>query len=408
MNLSIEQSIIYCLITKEELAKEVVIKSDYFLDNLNKFCFEILIKQYQEHKQISLSALQEYKHLFKYYTQEKVLNYLIEIMEDYVSINQFQYFQECLIKEYKNHMIIKNLELLKQNQISQEELLENIHTYENLTISNNGNKPSGSDIYKIITQENKKINFRLKLFSEVSNIQENDFVVVSARPGIGKTAFILNLIEDVSDRYKCILFNMEMSEKQVYRRLLGIHSGMKMNTFSDIQTDYQSNIIKEYCDGLASKNIEVVTGTQNLRTIKSKILRESKEEHVIAFIDYVGLIRGIQKNQSNYERVTEIVKELRRVSMEYNCTIVLVAQINRNAESQRDNRPKVSDLKESGELEQSATTVIMLHNEDPYNEGMRKVQEIDLIIGKNRNGRTGMFKIEYDKESQRFDEPKRI
>lgn len=94
---------------------------------------------------------------------------------------------------------------------------------------------------------------------------------------------------------------------------------------------------------------------------------------------------------------------MRQISLDYDCTIFLVAQINRNSENTKDKRPKISDLKETGELEQSATTVLMLHNENYYKGIEMKVEEVEVIIGKNRNGQTGILTLEYNQQTQRFD-----
>ena len=137
--------------------------------------------------------------------------------------------------------------------------------------------------------------------------------------------------------------------------------------------------------------------------INERIIEESKQGHTLAFIDYVGLIGSNDKGKSLYEKITSIVKELRQISLDYDCTIFLVAQINRNSENTKDKRPKISDLKETGELEQSATTVLMLHNENYYKGVEMEIEEIEVIIGKNRNGQTGILTLEYNQLNQRFD-----
>ena len=199
---------------------------------------------------------------------------------------------------------------------------------------------------------------------------------------------------------------MEMSEKQVYQRLVGINTNIDMKYYDTPQTEHQLNKIKEGCKNIAKKKIVCYTGSQTTKSIKQKIIKNSKEEHTLVFVDYVGLIRGDSK-KSSYERTTEIVKELRQISLDYNCTIFLIAQINRNSEKDKDKRPKISDLKETGELEQSATTVIMLHNENYYKGINTDEEPIQMIIGKNRNGTTGITELIYNKTSQKFENKRR-
>lgn len=262
---------------------------------------------------------------------------------------------------------------------------------------------SGEEVFKIINSKNKGINFRFEKLSKYANIQEHDLVVVSARPGIGKTGFVLNLLEDLSDRYNCILFNMEMSDKQVYQRLVGINTKIPIIYHDNPVTEYQKEQLIKGSQAIANKNIKVISRSQNISSIRKRIIEESKQGHTLVFVDYVGLIGSSDKSKSLYEKTTAIVKELRQISLDYDCTIFLVAQINRNSENVKDKRPKISDLKETGELEQSATTVLMLHNENYYKGVEMKVEEIEVIIGKNRNGQTGILTLEYNQQTQRFD-----
>ena len=155
---------------------------------------------------------------------------------------------------------------------------------------------------------------------------------------------------------------------------------------------------------IASKNIKVISRSQTIASIRKRIIEESKNGHTLAFIDYAGLIGSNEKSISLYEKMTAIVKELRQISLDYNCTIFLAAQINRNSEKDKDKRPRISDLKDTGELEQSATTVLMLHNENYYKGIHSDIEEIEVIIGKNRNGQTGILTLEYNPKKQRFDE----
>ena len=248
--------------------------------------------------------------------------------------------------------------------------------------------------------------FRFAKLTKAANIQEHDLIVIAARPGIGKTGFALNILENLSDNYNCLYFNMEMTEQQIYRRLIGINTYLLLDKLDDFSDQYVVGTTKKACDNLSKKKINIITGGQTIRTIKSQIIKESNNEHTIVFIDYVGLIRDTEKNRSSYERVTEIVKELRQISLDYNCTIFVLAQINRNSEKEKDKYPKISDLKESGELEQSATTVLMLHNENAYKSVDARNDFVKLIIGKNRNGETGIIDYIYNQKNQRFCETK--
>lgn len=402
--LDLEEEVLGCLILHPENIAKLVIPDECFKNTENRFIVKLLKQQYQDIRNIDLVGLGEkYKHLFNQrFNQEVIIKKMVNIMTNSFG-NSFDYYQELLFEKYVNDLILNVIDKFKNNQISQEELLTSIHKYEALSIKTSANKLTGEEVFKIINSKNKGINFRFEKLSKYANIQEHDLVVVAARPGIGKTGFVLNLMEDLADIYNCILFNMEMSDKQVYQRLVGINTKIPISYHGNPATEYQREQLIKGSKAIANKNIKVISRSQTISSIRKRIIEESKQGHTLAFIDYVGLIGSNDKTKSLYEKTTAIVKELRQISLDYDCTIFLVAQINRNSENTKDKRPKISDLKETGELEQSATTVLMLHNENYYKGIEMKVEEIEVIIGKNRNGQTGILTLEYNQQTQRFD-----
>jgi replicative DNA helicase len=393
-------------VQKPELFKELVITEEHLLTDKAKLILKLFKIQYDQLKTIDMHLL-DYSPINLSDSQKSdILNYLVDALDELVTFSNFAYYQEQVFKEYISRLILNEIKKFEDKKITEEDLLNNIQDIGNKSLNVIENQKNEKEVYDLISSKNKNISFRFSNLSKASNIQEHDLVVIAARPGIGKTGFALNLIENLSDNYKCLYFNMEMSEKQVYQRLVGINTNIDMKYYDTPQTEHQLNKIKEGCKNIAKKKIICYTGSQTTKSIKQKIIKNSKEEHTLVFVDYVGLIRGDSK-KSSYERTTEIVKELRQISLDYNCTIFLVAQINRNSEKDKDKRPKISDLKETGELEQSATTVIMLHN-DNYYKGINTDEEpIQMIIGKNRNGTTGITELIYNKTSQKFENKRR-
>ena len=401
-----EKLIISCLVQKPELFKELVITEEHLLTDKAKLILKLFKIQYDQLKTIDMHLL-DYSPINLSDSQKSdILNYLVDALDELVTFSNFAYYQEQVFKEYISRLILNEIKKFENKKITEEDLLNNIQDIGNKSLNVVENQKNEKEVYDLISSKNKNISFRFSNLSKASNIQEHDLVVIAARPGIGKTGFALNLIENLSDNYKCLYFNMEMSEKQVYQRLVGINTNIDMKYYDTPQTEHQLNKIKEGCKNIAKKKIVCYTGSQTTKSIKQKIIKNSKEEHTLVFVDYVGLIRGDSK-KSSYERTTEIVKELRQISLDYNCTIFLIAQINRNSEKDKDKRPKISDLKETGELEQSATTVIMLHNENYYKGINTDEEPIQMIIGKNRNGTTGITELIYNKTSQKFENKRR-
>lgn len=404
---NIEDVILGHLLLKPELFKRTVITDKHFLNERNKFIFRLLKKQYDDDQTINIIGLAEnYKNEFNIKNPiNEVINKLTELLsETFLQANDYDYFQEVLFNKYIDNEMMLSINQFKSQQITKEQLLENIHSLESQNIKLDDNKLTGKEIFQLINSRNKNINFRFRKLSDTANIQEHDLVIIAARTGLGKSGFCLNLLEDLSDKYNCLYFNMEIAEKQLYQRLISINSKIDMKYLDDPATPHQERFIKEVCDKVSSKNIKVYSQGQTVATIRRKIMNETKNGHTIVFIDHVGLIKA-RKDSTLYENLTEIVKELRQISLDYDCTIFLVSQLNRSADNKQ--LPKISELKDSGELEQSATTVILMHDENQDKNLSKDKVPITFLIGKNRNGSLGMTRYEYNKLTQRFDEVKK-
>lgn len=400
---NIEDTILGHLLLKPELFKKTVISEINFLNEENKFIFKLLKKQYEEYQTINIIGIAEnYKSEFNIKNPaNKIIEKLTHLLaETLLQVNDYDYFQELLFNKYIDNEMMKVINQFKNQEINKETLLENIHSLESQSIRLDNNRLNGMEIFNLINSKNKNINFRFEKLSTTANIQEHDLVIIAARTGLGKSGFCLNLLEDLSDRYNCLYFNMEIAEKQLYQRLVSINSKIDMKYLDNPATEYQESIIKKSCEKIASKKIKVFSQGQTVATIRRKIMNESKQGHTIVFIDHVGLIKS-KKNSSLYENLTEIVKELRQMSLDYDCTIFLVSQLNRTADNKQ--LPKISELKDSGELEQSATTVILMHDENQDKNISKDEVTISFLIGKNRNGSLGMMHYQYNKLSQRFD-----
>ena len=399
----VEETILGHLLLKSHLFKRTVISDNHFLNEQNKFIFKLIKKQYDDIQSIDLVGITT-NYLSEFNTKNPaniIIPKISEIMDQVLlQENHYDYYQELLFDKYIDNEMMKSINKFKSQQINKETLLQEIHNLESQSIKLEDNRLNSNEIFQLINSKNRNINFRFNKLSETANIQEHDLVIIAARTGLGKSGFCLNLLEDLSDRYNCLYFNMEIAEKQLYQRLVSINSKIDMKYLDNPVTDYQKDAIKKACESIASKKIKIYSQGQTVATIRKKITKESKQGHTIVFIDHVGLIKS-KKDSSLYENLTEIVKELRQISLDCDCTIILVSQLNRSADNKQ--LPKISELKDTGELEQSATTVILMHDENQEKNMSKDEVPITFLIGKNRNGSLGMTHYQYNKLNQRFE-----
>ena len=310
----------------------------------------------------------------------------------------FYDYQEQLITQYKDNKIRTQIDLFKNNKLSSEELLEEVNKIQNeLVITKQKNKVTPDEMLAMIRNQEKTIIFpRLWALNEKLRIKKKTVNVIGARPSEGKSALGLNLFCDLAKSYKCLYFNMEMTEAEVYERMLGIEADIPIKDIIKPQTEYQDNIIKETANKIYGYKYEVVNGSKTLSSMRSKIIKEQREEHLIVFVDYVGYIVGKQ-GESDKDRIGNAVRELNNITKDYDCTIFLIAQINRNG----SDVPTMQDLKDSGEIEQTADTIILIHDENK--DSKEDIKEIGFLIPKCRSGKRNIrIAVEYNKTKQRM------
>lgn len=228
--------------------------------------------------------------------------------------------------------------------------------------------------------------------------------IIAARPSMGKTSFVLHIIRHISIERKLptLLFSLEMGAEQVAGRIL----------FSDSRASYSAALLGN--KGELEKvggGVERVSGAdiyiddapgQMLSTIASKAEFYVKNHGIRAiFIDHLGYIR-VSRGRSRHEEISEISKGFAYLAKKLNVPVILVSQLSREVERRRPAVPLLSDLRESGSLEEDARKVILLYREDYYNRDTDKKGHVDVIIAKNHNGETGPVAIYGDKATMTF------
>ena len=315
---------------------------------------------------------------------------------------QLDLAQESILKYYKEDFIKKLNEDLKQNKITYDKFMDNMKDIDNYQLIENVVELNKNEILKNINEEKARINInRFSKLNKDLKLVQGDFLIIGATTGAGKSGLMINLMADLMDRYQCIYFNMEMSKSTIYKRIISVNADMKVKDIEHPQTDYQRNLINRTLDKIEQSKIIVEHKASNMAMIKSTIVKtKDKNRHTIIFIDHLGLVK-IDGMKSLYEQATEVAKQLRQICLDYDCTIISASQLNRGAYSSEE--ITLSMLKDSGELENSASKVLLLYKtENASKEDL--VQDMILDIAKNRDGRTGIIYAIYDKEKQIFSE----
>lgn len=245
-----------------------------------------------------------------------------------------------------------------------------------------------------------------------SGLHENELIIIAARPAMGKTAFALNIATNIAKTTKkaVALFNLEMSAEQLVMRMFSALSQVEGNKFRTGKLD--NNDWKKLSEGisqLADTNIFIDdTPGITIGDIRSKCRRlsASKDGLGIVIIDYLQLISGSSKTSGNRQQeVSEISRGLKMMAMELGVPVIALAQLSRAVEGRDDKRPLMSDLRESGSIEQDADIVSFLYRDDYYNKEARMDGNISIsefIISKHRNGPTATIELLFKKNTSTF------
>ena len=245
-----------------------------------------------------------------------------------------------------------------------------------------------------------------------SGFHENELIIIAARPAMGKTAFALNLAVNMAVNAKktVALFNMEMGAEQLISRMLASVGQIEMNKLRTGRLEHQDwKRVNEAISRLADTKmfIDDTPGmTASEIRAKCRRLANSNDGLDVVIIDYLQLISGSAKYVGQRQQeVSEISRSLKTMAMELNVPVIALAQLSRSVEGREDKRPILSDLRESGSIEQDADIVAFLYRDDYYNKESaidENVSKSEFIIGKHRNGPTTTINLIFKRNTSSF------
>lgn len=240
----------------------------------------------------------------------------------------------------------------------------------------------------------------------LGGFQKSDLVILAARPSVGKTSLALDMMRHAAlvEKKNVAFFSLEMSNMQIMDRLLGMQSGIpfweiRTNKLNDEKIVKLANTMGELGD--ANIYIDDMAG-QHINQVRTKARRLALEHGVdIIFVDYLQLMHGSSKESRTLE-VSEVSQGLKNLAKELNIPVIALSQLSRAIEQRQGRRPQLSDLRESGSIEQDADVVIFLDREETWNPDTEKKGSAEIFVAKHRNGPTGNVELAFVKEIASF------
>ena len=380
-----QDDLIGMFLVKPQLLDLTILKPSYF-DKKHRDIFTAIKKSYKENKTIILEDILAVK--------EIDVDLVIACSTSTATTALFEQYQDYAVKEYKKKALLATAKKLQNDEITIDEFYKDTNNFASLG-SYSSTRLTKELLKGSITKHKNNIKFtRFSNLEKKLNLKENDFVILAGATGVGKSGIAINLMDDLSRNYPCVYFNFEMVEEELYQRLISINSKLNQKMLEQYETLPQKNmnVVNDAIDDISKRHIDIINHSSTLDKLRSFIMSYKSDKHFIVFVDHVGLIGVRAKN--SYEKMTEVAKELRKMSLDNNCTIIGLCQLNREA-TKNAKQPNLSMLRDSGELEQSASKVIFVWKDEKSN-----AENYYLVIEKNRSGPKSIIPIGYNKENQ--------
>ena len=242
---------------------------------------------------------------------------------------------------------------------------------------------------------------------KMAGMQNSDLILVAARPSMGKTAFVLNIAQYVSVKHDTTtaIFSLEMSKLQLVNRIISMESRVDSKNIrtGNLSPAEWSNIAEGASNVGMSKLIIDDTPGISIGELRSKCRKLKRDNNLgLIIIDYIQLMTAGGKSESRQQEVSEISRALKGVARELNVPVVALSQLSRSVEGRPDKRPMLSDLRESGAIEQDADVVMFIYRDEYYNKDSDRKGVAEIIIAKQRNGPTGTVELAWIPDLTKF------
>lgn len=407
-----EKSVIGCLLMdNKELYKVYdILKPDMFHDPVLKEIYREIIKMYDIGQPANLVTITQAVES-ESYTRQYIGQVLKECALLPLTSAELKSYGNSIVKDYKAETLRK---ILSQTQVSaagvEYQIADLIQELESLKRSEKSKSKKLSTIVGDYEDQYFREKKEAKLYTGFSKLDDitgglegGDVIVIGARPGVGKSAFTSQIILEMAKAGKRIgFYNLEMSEKQVYERLLSNQSGIRLNRIRraiQFLGDEKERFDKAN-RALEEMDILVSSGTKSVSEIRNECRHQDLD---CIIIDYLQLVRADTRYQSRASEVGAISKAIKALAMELNVPIIALSQLNRTSEMRETKEPTMGELREAGDIEQDASIIILLwnlDNEDKTRKGLK--------VDKNRQGELGKIVYRFDGNEMRFQETEEV
>lgn len=424
-NIEAEQWVLGAMLKeKTSIAQAVeVLKSEDFYRDAHKTLFSTMVELYQKDTPVDMVTLAEALTATKKLESVGGITYISEVYGTAISTANVKSYIKIVAQKAMLRKLIRASTEVIEDSYNKQDNVEAVMESAQQKIFNLADKKNSSDFEPMSTVLERGFLEIERLFNnkgeltgvpsgfndldaKTSGFQKGDMVLIAARPSMGKTTFVLNLAQHAALRSgkSIAVFSLEMSKEQLAYKLLCAEANvdmLKLRTGNLDDRDWEN--IARAAGPLAAAKIYIDdTAGVSVMEMRSKC-RRLKLEHGIdmVIIDYLQLMSGSNPDNRQQE-VSEISRSIKALAKEMSCPVLALSQLSRAPEQRADHRPMLSDLRESGSIEQDADVVMFLYRDEYYNKETEEKNMAECIIAKQRNGPTGTVKLAWLGQYSKF------
>ena len=430
-NLEAEMSILgACFLSSYALDKVCEeVTSDMFFSEANKIIFDAIFSLHQNKEPLDTTMLVNEIEKKTSINSIGGLEYLSEVIDSVITAANIDYYIDIVREKALRRKLIEVSTSITTSAFDEEtetnDIIDNAEK-KIFTVTKARKAGEFKNIIDVMKSTEERLESLAKNDKDItgiatgfydfdkltSGLHENELIIVAARPAMGKTAFAVNLAVNaaINSKKNIALFNLEMSAEQLAMRMISAQGGIDQNKLKTGRLEHNDwKKVNEAISELSDTNlfIEDASGI-TVSEIRAKCRRLATQGPGLGLvvIDYLQLIDGSAKYAGNRQQeVSEISRSLKTMAMELKVPVIALAQLSRSVELRENKRPIMSDLRESGSIEQDADIVAFLYRDDYYNKSAAEQTNIsvtELIVGKHRNGNTGTIELLFERNMSNF------
>ncbi len=421
-----ERSVIACMLMSREAilaASEILTKEDFYQSQYG-IMFETIVGLYQENRPVDLVTVQAALREKDVPPQISDLDFIRDLYESEPSSANVGDYAEIVHNESMMRRLIRLNEDIMNTCYAGKEKTEDILEYTEKSVFEllkNRGTPDFIPVKDIALKTLDRIEAASKMKTSVtgiptgfmdldyrlSGLQPSDLILLAARPSMGKTAFVLNVAENICFKQKkhVAIFSLEMSSEQLMNRLFAMESHIDSQKLRNgYLSDNEWSRLVASVGRIGNSNL-ILDDTPGITfpELRSRCRRYQVEYGLdVVIIDYLQLMTSAHRIENRQQEVSEMSRSLKSLARELQVPVIACSQVSRACEARPDHRPMLSDLRESGAIEQDADVVMFLYRDDYYNKDSEEKNMAEVIIAKQRNGPTGTINLQWVPEYTKF------